>query len=1455
MSTKQMYLGIDIGAETVKLVVLDVSKDGVEWTGRTVRVHGGDPRLVLREVVAEAVAAPGEVGGAAVTGRMAGLTRLTVVPAPRAQERGVRFVHPGQSRVTVLDAGAHGFSVLEVHADAGRVFRENTRCSQGTGNFLAQLTGRFGLGVAEADRLAADVEAPLPLSGRCPVILKTDMTHLANKGEERARILAGLFDAVAENLEILVKPALAPPTVILSGQVCESARIRRHFEAFFGAHGMRVEGLDGDTHRFYGALGAALEALDLSREGKLEPPGPPEAWLSDGEARTFEAAGPLVESLARVQMTPEAPLPGFTPGRAVALGLDMGSTGSKLAALDAGDGKTLWHAYVRTGGDPVGAAQKLLARFFEAAGAGVPVRCAGVTGSGREIVGALVRAAAGDDGVLILNEIAAHAEGALSVDPEVDTIFEIGGQDAKYIRLMGRDIVDAAMNEACSAGTGSFIEEQGLRLCPGLDVGALSELALAADRGVSLGQHCSVFMAEVIEQAQAAGEPVEALVAGIYDSVVQNYMNRVKGSREVGKKIFCQGMPFSSMALAAAVARQTGREVVVPPAPGLMGAIGIALLARRHAAATAQGSLRLEACLDARVEARETFVCTSTKGCSAPGNRCRIDRLRVRFPDGVRPFFWGGACSLYDRSPDRPTLPAAAPDPFTRRARLQEEVARRLEAASRADGVGRPTLALTHEFLLQGLFPFFATFYHELGFALRIPGEAGPDRLREGIARSNVPMCAPMQMYTGQVGAMIDAAPDFVLLPMLRDVPRVGQEAHSTTCPLAQASADLLRTLYAGRPRVRFLQPVLDMGPGNLDSELFRRTCEAAAREAGVTEPRVFARAFAAAREAQAAFDARLPGLGREAIDWAREHGRPLVVVLGRTYTLYNHVLNSNVPRLLRDLGAVAVPVDCYPVGDDVPVFDSVYWGYGQANLRAAHEVRRTPGHYAVFCSNYSCGPDSFSLHFTGTILHGKPHAVIETDGHAGDAGTRTRLEAFLYCAHQDQAGGHASQARPHEQLRLLELDALTLADTRRRRDILLFPRMGENAELAAASLRGDGFLAEALPMPDRHALRLGRKYTSGKECLPAVVTLGSLLARLQEARREDRFAFFMPTASGPCRFGMYNLLHKTVLKRLGLLDRVKLVSQPDSDYFAGISKGLALKTFAAFVAGDLLTEALLFTRPVESRPGAAQALFDRTQQELVRHLEGTPAPSLSNSLMETMGGLFGVRAICARAAAGFAALVTPGREPPTVAVVGEIYVRLDPFSNDFVVEKLEKRGLRARLAPLGEWLEYTDLSNEQEIRRGRFSTPDAFWARAVSTFLQKSITGRLYRVFAEALEWPARTTAAESMAASAPYLRDDLLGEAVLTLGGPVHEYRHGVIDGVVSVGPLECMPNKIAEAQFFHTQRDLGLPFVVLQLNGEPADEKALDHFAYEVHRRATPAVSAADGSLVSPDSAGPF
>jgi predicted nucleotide-binding protein (sugar kinase/HSP70/actin superfamily) len=196
------------------------------------------------------------------------------------------------------------------------------------------------------------------------------------------------------------------------------------------------------------------------------------------------------------------------------------------------------------------------------------------------------------------------------------------------------------------------------------------------------------------------------------------------------------------------------------------------------------------------------------------------------------------------------------------------------------------------------------------------------------------------------------------------------------------------------------------------------------------------------------------------------------------------------------------------------------------------------------------------------------------------------------------------------------------------------------------------------------------------------------------------------------------------------------------------------------------------------------------------------------------------------RAACAFAA-VKSDRQVPSVLVVGEIYVRCDPFSNDFVIEKLEQRGIRARFAPVNEWLEYTDyISRRQGQKTGL--------GAQLSAFVQSRLQDRVYGIVAQELRWPKRTTVRESLAAAAPYLRQDLCGEAVLTLGGPLHEWQHGLIDGTLSVGPLECMPNKISEAQFFHVAEREGLASLTLSLNGDPVDPELLDNFAFEVHNR---------------------
>jgi predicted CoA-substrate-specific enzyme activase len=1405
----QRAIGIDVGAETLKVVEVSPEGGRLAWTRRALVEHGGDPGPHLRALLASW--GWDDVAGAAACGRIGRRVNLPQVPVKGAQAAGFRFLH-GDEPATVVSIGSHGFSVLEIRASGREVFRENSRCSQGTGNFLRQLVERFGLDIEEASRLAAAVDQAAPLSGRCPVILKTDMTHLANKGESKARILAGLFDAVAENVSVLVKPRVSPPRVALVGGVGRSPRVRATFRRYLEQHGMTFLDTSPEDGLYLEALGCALHALERPA------PVPPLDRLIDPPVHVgLEAVPALRAFLPRVKRL--APRPFAAPGGELVLGFDIGSTGSKAVALDRATGGTAWEGYLRTEGDPVGAARELCARFVAGPAAGGRVLAFGATGSGREIVGSLLSACYGGDAVYVLNEIAAHAEGALHFDPRVDTIFEIGGQDAKYIRLAAGRVVDAAMNEACSAGTGSFIEEQGKKF-PGVrDVAHLGQVALGADAGVSLGQHCSVFMAEIIDEAVAQGVAAPRIVAGIYDSIVQNYLNRVKGSRSVGQVIFCQGMPFAADALAAAVVRQTGAEVIVPPNPGTIGAVGIALLASKHLALAGRAPLDPARFLGARVEKKDGFVCGATKGCGGSGNRCRIDRISCVVADERRKFTWGGACSLWDRGTSRRKLPDRAPDPF----REREELARALSAALR-ERRGRPTVAMLDEFQLKGLFPFFATLVRELGFDLEIPEEAGAAALKRGIEEANVPFCAPMQQYHGLVSGLAARDVDRLFLPMLRSLPRVAGEPRAAICPIVQASPDVLRWDLPEAARRKAVTPQIDIGEEGLESPELRESCRRIAVALGVPDAPLDA-AIAAARAAQERFDAALLDLGRRALAFAAEHGLVPVVVLGRAYTIYNTVLNSNVPAILREQGAMAIPVDCYPVAPDVPVFPDVYWGYGQRILRAAYQVRRSPGTYALYCSNYSCGPDSFNLHFFAHLLDGKPFAVIETDGHSGDAGTKTRVEAFLHCVREDLAGGPRREARADL---AASLAASSLADVRARGETLLVPPMGPDADVLAAGLRGVGWRAEALPPSDREDLRRGRRHTSGKECVPMTLTLGSLLGRLERAGADERFAFLMPRTFGPCRFGVYHLLHGIVAERLGHAGRIRIFSPADANYFAGMPPGFAALIYAGFLAGDLLLEGLYDVRPVERRPGAALAIYERARRELLGLLKDArpEALTLAKTLAEVATGrLFGVRDLLADAAREFAA-VKGTEEKPTVLVVGEIYVRCDPFSNGFLVDRLEERGLKCRFAPFGEWLEYTTHVHLRDDPRQTLGAH-------VSAAVQAAIRTGAYRAMATPLAWPERTSVRQTLDAAADYLTPLLRGEAVLTLGGPIHEWREGRIDAAVSVGPLECMPAKIAEAQFFHVGEREGLPSLCLSLNGEPVPAATLDHFAFEVKR----------------------
>lgn len=1445
----QRFIGIDVGAETLKVVELTVKQHELHWGRRELIEHGKQPDASLLELL------KGwdwdTVSGAAVVGRLGRRYSLDRVPEKQARSAGFRFLRPDDGPTTLVAMGSHGFSVLELRDrdKSIEIFRENSRCSQGTGNFLRQLVERFNLTIEEASECCADIEDPAPLSGRCPVILKTDMTHLANAGQDKERILAGLYDAVAENVQVLLKPGICPSRVMLMGGVSRADRVQQHFAKFLAKNEMQLVPLDLDAALFMDALGCAalaaehsadqvptLEALvNVAEASEIELPstepdcdGCSSSCGPTEKASAFELLPALADHLSRVRRIakPEVVFAASDVGRdGLVLGLDIGSTGSKIVAVDPSDRSLVWESYLSTNGDPVGAAQSLVKNYLASDWSDRPIVAIGATGSGREIVGSLLTNCYTGDPVFVLNEIAAHAEGALFFDPTVDTIFEIGGQDAKYIRLSDGRVVDAAMNEACSAGTGSFIEEQGKRFAGIDNVIQLGEEALKADGGVSLGQHCSVFMAEVIDEATASGVEQRRIVAGIYDSIIQNYLNRVKGSRSVGEVVFCQGMPFASDALAAAAARQTDAQIIVPPNPGTIGALGIALLTCKERVSETPEALDLQRFLGASVVKKDNFICKSKAGCGDPGNRCRIERISTLVEEKRQRFTWGGNCSLFDKGTGRTKLPDMSPDPFMQREDLVTTILKNLREAfvARQNGTPQRKVACTDEFMLKSLFPFFASFFGELGFELQDHRGADQKTLKRGIEKANVPFCAPMQQYHGLIDSMAEAGADILFLPMLLRLPRIAGEENSGLCPIVQGAADMMRSDLGDDLDIEILSPVVDFGEEDLESLKFQSACRDIAVSLGLPK-NGWRTAYEKSIKVQEDFDKDRLVLGEKALKFCEENGVTPVVVLGRPYTIYNKVLNSNVPAILREQGVMAIPVDCYPVAESVPVFPDVYWAFGQRNLRAAHQIREHAGVYSMWCSNYSCGPDSFNLHFYSYIMEGKPFAIIETDGHSGDAGTRTRVEAFLYCVKEDLLG--ARESIP-QQFMNINNTGETLPQIRDRKAKVLFPRMGAAAETLAACCRGIGMDAECLPMPDQRSLRLGRRYTSGKECLPMSVTLGSLLKYLDDhGDSNEPLSFFMPSARGPCRFGSYHMLHKIILERLEQDSRVKLWSPDDSGYFNGIDKSFEMLVYAGVVTNDLIHEAYHDVRPAEREAGQARAIYDKYLAKLnaLLEAEGGGNWNLAKGLAQVASGkLFGCASLLKAAVAEFAE-VRKDVELPVALIVGEIYVRADPFCNDFVVERLLESGIRVRLAPFHEWLDYQDYING-------FVGLDTSLSYKVGSGVQVLMRNRLYNIMMDGLDWHPAPSAKNSCETATPYVRTLLEGEAALTVGGPLAEWRSGVIDGVLNLGPLECMPAKIAEAQFFHVTEKEGVPTTTVLVNGEPIDQETMDNFIFEI------------------------
>ena len=1364
------YAGINIGALTVKMVALRAGT-----TNARVIAHQGRPREVLTQLLALPEFADAEYFG--VSGHLGHISEFAAIQRALRETKG--------EFDAVASLGGESFLVYTL-AD-GRVTNvlSHNKCAAGSGEFVVQLVGRMGLEMDEAIDLTTSGKV-VPLASRCTVHCKSDVTHKLNHHEATpADILKTLHESMAGKVASLLEKGQSPlRRVLLIGGVTRNAALLKALREKLPA----TEFVVLPQSEWFEAWGSAL----LTRDEPL--------YRSPHTAQTpvFDTLPPLGQFADQVQVMAAPPMQ-VPPAGPVVLGVDAGSTTTKAVLIDPATQSLVASHYARTHDDPVAAARKCIRALIDQVGNRI-VGMVGTTGSARELVGACL----GTERVY--NEISAQAAGAAHFAADVDTIFEIGGQDAKYIYLRNGVPIGYAMNNACSAGTGSFLEESA-QSDLGVGVADIADIAAAAPSPVKFKATCAAFINSDIRIAQQQGQQRDNILAGLVYSIAENYLTKVKGQRPVGNKVLLQGGVALNRAVGYAFAQRVGRPIVIPPNPELLGALGVALLALERAGSAPSTVTDLEALASTEMKIVGRFQCRACK------MYCSIERFEV---DG-RKFPFGGRCSLYENVWKRKSRVAPAPDLVEQRAaviygvahhvgtelkqkpekRDPWDVGQALESARAflEESFGRPDakpqisgtrVGIPRALTTHSLFPLYSTFFSVLGMDVVLSAVDS-----RGDLKSNSGFCLPAQIAHGAVFDLAQKDVLLVFLPQLARMPQNDSPKDSYLCPITQAGPYFLAAAF---PNIRFLTPILDFSDGYANNTAMT---EMAVREFGVSRESAD-EAWRVAVRNQTEAERTLAEMGQQALARALAAGKPAVILAGHSYNAYTPEASQSVGKKLSSMGVAVIPADCLESVGAGPTA----WHFANQILNAASLTKQHPNLFLLCVSNFSCTIDAFTHSLLASQLGSKPYLILEIDSHTADAGVQTRLEAFLDVIENYRAA-QPSRAQPFAQCRLLKGGAvidshgcqLPLTDPRVKVHLMNFSPYHEQAGTMALGWLGL-HPGEEVPI-DRRQLDLGLQSTSGRECLPLPVTIGQLLNILRDRQPGEITGFFMFRGGAPCAADAYEEYFERFILEHRLED-VFLINPAPENSFLGFEPSFLMKTLSpAMLLADLLVE-IDYVLRVVGTPGS----IEQFQQEWNRFRAKTK--SLDQFLSQ-------LAAFVDKLAA-----VPRWRDPmdcPKVVVTGDFFARFSPFFMDGVRDLYAARGIILKPVDLAELYLYVTYDGMREMAHNWGLKPGGFaFAKACTRVLEPD--GKQYLQQWWEYQLGRRTEqhyrelfmktgllisrpndVATVLEKSSTRISPQIFGEAIPTVGKGLNAEYEGY-DGIIVIGPFNCLPFRISEA-----------------------------------------------------------
>ena len=1259
---KPIRMGIDVGSTTVKVVILD--DDGKMVYGVYER-HRADIRNTIITVVQKAF---DEIKGRfdenqTISVKVTGSGGLSVshwLSIPFIQEvvaatTAVRKLIP-QTDV-VIELGGEDAKIT--YFRGGVEQRMNGTCAGGTGAFIDQMAALLETDAMGLNELAKGASTIYPIAARCGVFAKTDIQPLINEGARREDIAASIFQSiVTQTVSGLAcgKP-IRGHVAFLGGPLHFLDQLRQRFIVTLQL--TPEETIVPDDSQLFVATGAAFSA---EREVKCLAPGQNGEFkfptirefkeslknLVGAEMQEVQRLEPLFRSQAELdefneRHSKEVALKGdlkSTKGP-VFLGLDAGSTTTKAVLTDA-QGRILWKFYDVNAGNPVNLAVKVLKDLYAILPKDCYIARAVSTGYGE----ALFQAALGVDSGEV--ETITHYRAADFFVPGVEFLLDIGGQDMKCLRMKDGAITSIQLNEACSSGCGSFLDNFAHTM--GMDVREFSKIALLAEKPVDLGTRCTVFMNSRVKQAQKEGASVADISAGLSYSVIKNALFKViklRKASDIGQKVVVQGGTFNNDAVLRAFEKIAGVNVYRPNVAGLMGAYGSALIAqdqwedlRRPKPTDPDQTPKFIKSGIATLSQLESFkVDLELRRCGKCSNNCLLT-INTFSTDGgegraVRTFVTGNRCErgaelgtshkVVDASNKADTAVEGddnnnLPNLFDwKYKRLFSYVPLKPEDAPRGE-VGIPRVLNMYE-----NYPLWFTFFTKLGFRVRLSPRSSRSVYEKGL--ETIPsesVCYPGKIAHGHVKTLINWGVKFIFYPCApyerQEDPGAGNHYN---CPIVTSYPEVLRNNVEELRQdssILFMDPFL---PIYDKKRLSERLYEELSKHFKITEDQIDT-ALDAAWEEQEQFKKDVQEKGEEAIEEIIRRGANGIVLAGRPYHL-DPEINHGIPEMIHGLGLAVFTEDSVAhlgsIERPLRIIDQ--WTYHNRLYRAASFVSGMPDIELVQLTSFGCGLDAVTSDQVDEILRAKSktYTLIKIDEVNNLGSVRIRIRSLIAAVKARERNHKKLAVHSSAYKRQIFTKEMKYTHT------IIAPQMSPiHFRLVQKAFRYSGYNFVILNAVDPKAVDTGLKYVNNDACYPSILVAGQMIAALQSGAYDlDHTSLLISQTGGGCRATNYiGFIRRALIDAgMGKIPVISLSAQGfEQNPGFKITYSLLDRAMKALMIGDVLMRCLYRTRPYEAVPGSANALYEKWSGKAEIALEHINAP-VYHSLIKGMSERF----------------------------------------------------------------------------------------------------------------------------------------------------------------------------------------------------------------------------------------